>query len=84
MNPPAFRRDRVRGITQAEIERVVRAAKAADPGAIVELDPITKKIRILSASSAPPANELDRELADFETRNAQRQNPEAKHGQGSA
>jgi hypothetical protein len=59
-------RDRQRGITQAEVERVLRAAKEAAPGAVVEIDPISKRIRVLSgAQTAPDAgNPWDEVLTD--------------------
>jgi hypothetical protein len=75
----AFRRDRKRGVTQASLERAIRAAQAAAPDAVVEFDPLDLKIRIRNVGSgataaATPTSELDRELAEFE----------AKHGQGPA
>jgi hypothetical protein len=74
---PAFRRNRVRGISQAAIERAIRATRETDPGATIEVDPISKCIRVtrLSAAAAaavpvqsPTTDDLDRELIEFEAR----------------
>jgi hypothetical protein len=68
MDAPSFRRNRKPGISQAAIERAIRAARAADPSAVVEIDPITKVIRVLNgaiASKAAPAkNPWDEVLTD--------------------
>jgi hypothetical protein len=55
MVAPAFRRDRVRGISQADISRAVRAAKECGPGNIVEVDPIGKRIRIIARPDSADA-----------------------------
>jgi hypothetical protein len=55
----SFRRDRQRGITQAAITRSIRAAKAADPDAIVEVDPISNRIRILNGAPAAKENAVN-------------------------
>jgi hypothetical protein len=48
----SFRRDRKPGITQAQIERAIRAAQATSPSMVVEVDPLSNTIRIIAG--APP------------------------------
>jgi hypothetical protein len=57
MPAPAFRRNRQRGVTQAEIARVIRAAREADPGATIEFDARTQRIpiKVSPPASAPAA-----------------------------
>jgi hypothetical protein len=67
MPAPTFRRNRTRGVTQASIERAIRAAKAAAPDAVVEFDPIDLKIRITNVgarAAAATANPWDEVLTD--------------------
>jgi hypothetical protein len=54
-----FRRDRTRGVTQATIQRAIRAVKAEDPDAVIEIDPITKKIRITAREQAKAATDVN-------------------------
>jgi hypothetical protein len=64
-----FRRDRKRGITQAEIERAIRAAQATNPNLIVTVDPIAATIKIMSgaspAPSSPPSSKVSSEPVEM-------------------